>query len=636
MRTPGTNPRLGRLTRTGDRSGTGLRRSRRVVGVASLVCGLWAWVGDGTGMTLVSGADRAEREAVPGRTAAPVVDASAVRLVEFGGRVEVDRGGKDRWTPARMNDVLVPGDRVRTAADSRATFQFSDRSVFRLNQSSVLEIRPVASGTGRRSLFLRIGEMFFLDRERPARLEIVTPTSTSAIRGTEFVLSSEGPEGVTRLVLLDGAVLMSAGGGEVEVGAGQSATVLPGGRPEVRPWIEAVSRVQWCLYYPGVMVPEELRLGPGDTERLGESLARYREGDLRGALAALPEAGTYESADAAWYVAGLRLSVGQSSDVDRLLRGVEFPVSREVGMGMGMAGAMRTLLAAVRGEELDPAPGLAGGLGSASEALAASYYWQSRSELDRARTAAQQAAELAPGSGFAWVRRAELEWAVGRRREALEYLERGRELGPRNPMASVVAGYVELESGRAVAAREHFERARDLDGSLADVWVGLGLVAERLGDRRAALEELQVAAAVEPRRAVVRSYLGKAWAAAGESALADDEFGLALGLDAEDPTAWLYRGLHRQQEHRLNESVRDLQESVARNDGRSVFRSSLLLDRDRAMRRADLSITYAAVGLGEWAGRTASRGDRGRLFRVRRAPVPGEDPAAADGGPGRV
>lgn len=523
--------------------------------------------------------------------------ADAVRLVDAAGTVEVQRRTGAPWERATPGMVLVPGDRVRTGTGSRATFQFSDRSVFRLNQSSVLEIRPSNATNGRRSLFLRTGEMFFLDRERPARLEIETPTSTSAIRGTEFVLGAEGPEGATRLTLLEGSVLLAAGGAEMEVRGGEMASVAPGGVPQARPLLEARSAVQWCLYYPGVIVPSDLELTPDEAVRLADSLGAYGRGDMRAALAALPGEGL-GSQDAQGYAAGLRLAVGQTADVDRL---------RGVGMGAGGAAvrALGVLVAAARGEVLESEPDPLAP--TASEALAASYYWQSRSEIRKALQAAERAVALAPGSGYAWVRRAELEWAEGRRRAAMASLERGREASPGNPMAAVVAGFIELERGRVTVAREHFERAREMDGGLAEIWLGLGLVAERVGDGEEALRAMQLAAATEPGRAVVRSYLGKAWSASGAASLADTEFERALELDPNDPTTWFYRGLHRQQNHRLNESVDDLQESVVRNDGRSVFRSSLGLDRDRAMRRADLSIGYSALGLDEWAARTASR-----------------------------
>jgi hypothetical protein len=118
---------------------------------------------------------------------------------------------------------------------------------------------------------------------------------------------------------------------------------------------------------------------------------------------------------------------------------------------------------------------------------------------------------------------------------------------------------------------------------------------------------LQTAAALEPRRALFRSYLGKAWSQTGDDALAKKDFGLAKEFDPSDPTAWLYSALHLHQTHRLNEAVRDLNRSVELNDNLGVFRSRLLLDRDRAVRSADLAALYNGVGLDEAGERAATR-----------------------------
>src|SRR5664279_2725274 len=66
----------------------------------------------------------------------------ASRLVEFAGRVEITGANTNDWQPARTNQLLHPGDRLRTAADSRATLQLSDRSVIRVNESTIVEIQP--------------------------------------------------------------------------------------------------------------------------------------------------------------------------------------------------------------------------------------------------------------------------------------------------------------------------------------------------------------------------------------------------------------------------------------------------------------------------------------------------------------
>src|SRR5262249_45220262 len=107
--------------------------------------------------------------------------------------------------------------------------------------------------------------------------------------------------------------------------------------------------------------------------------------------------------------------------------------------------------------------------------------------------------------------------------------------------------------------------------------------------------------------AVLRSYLGKAFADAWDDARASKELKIARGLDPNDPTSWLYSALLKQQQNRINEAVDDLEASQERNDNRSLFRSRLLLDEDRAVRSANLVSIYRDVGMFDYSIREASR-----------------------------
>ncbi|MBL9139952.1 MAG: TonB-dependent receptor [Verrucomicrobiales bacterium] len=518
-----------------------------------------------------------------------------VRIVELSGRVETLFAGQETWVQATHSSVLRPGDQLRTGADSRATLQFSDHSVFRIDQSSLLEIRPSEKPNGWKELFLRFGAIFFLDRERPSPVRISTPTTTSAIRGTEFLLAVNAVDGSTELSMLDGVVDLTANGETLEVITGQRAVALPGQGTQVSPLLLTHRLVQWCLYYPAVLDPEDLSLDPEAHSALAPAIAAYRSGDLPNALANLPRAPDRFGDAATLFAAALKTSVGQISEVERAanLPASPPPVVR----------ALRWLIAVTRQEELprDASPT------TTSEWLGWSYVLQARLDLPGAAQAARQATQLSPNLGHAWIRYAELEWSLGHWRETRSALARGRELSPRSPRIGVLEGYLHWASADIPRARAAFDEARSLDGSVGDAWLGLGLCAAYEGANDEARRLFQIAATLEPQRAVTRSYLGRAFDAARDRVLAEHEFELALRLDSSDPTGWLYRGIHHQQTHALNRSVLDLEESVARNDNRALFRSRLLLDTDRAMRQADLSLSYAETGLSEVAARAASR-----------------------------
>ncbi|MEY4917228.1 MAG: hypothetical protein RL616_1141, partial [Verrucomicrobiota bacterium] len=125
------------------------------------------------------------------------------------------------------------------------------------------------------------------------------------------------------------------------------------------------------------------------------------------------------------------------------------------------------------------------------------------------------------------------------------------------------------------------------------------------GDAAGGRQDLQVAATVEPQRAILRSYLGKAFANARDNKHAQKEFALAQKLDANDPTVWLYSALLNEQENKVNDAVRDLEKSQSLNDNRKVYRSQLLLDQDRAVRGANLANIYRDAGMTDTGVREA-------------------------------
>src|SRR2546426_864897 len=146
-----------------------------------------------------------------------------------------------------------------------------------------------------------------------------------------------------------------------------------------------------------------------------------------------------------------------------------------------------------------------------------------------------------------------------------------------------------------------------IDGGLGNAWRGRGLCGIRQGQAQAGRFDLEVAATLEPQRSLLRSYLGKAFSNGGDARRAGHELALARQLDAGDPTPWLYSALLLQQQNRLNEAVRDLEQSKDLNDNRRLYRSRLLLDQDRAVRGANLANVYRDAGMKEVSAREAGR-----------------------------
>lgn len=512
------------------------------------------------------------------------------RVIEAAGRVEFARAGLVQWQPATNGLALGVGDRLRTGPQSRAALQLADRSIIRLNERTLMELQPPRHAEKRR-FGLPSGSIYFFNRERPANVEFETPLAAGAIRGTEFYL--EAAAASMQLALLDGAVELDTSTEKVSLQSGEQVRLVAG-QPAVKtPLLNARAVIQWALYYPAVVNPADLPFTETDRTVLRASLEHYRAGDLNAALAAAPEPAPGSEAQQV-FRAALELSVGRVDSAEsRLNAAPNAPAAR----------ALRELIATVRGDAVSETSVPA----NASDFLARSYSFQSRSQLEAARSAARRATELAPDFGFAHARLAEMEFAFGERRAALAALEQALKLSPRHAQAHAIRGFVFLEQEDARAALDNFDRALAIDAALGQAWLGRGLALMRLRQRDEALNSLQRAAALEPQRGLFRSYLAKGYGEQREDKLAEKDFRLARELDANDPTAWLYSALHAWQLNRLNEAVRDLEQSSDLNDNRSVFRSQLLLDRDRAVRSANLAAIYNDAGLPEVSRHVAAR-----------------------------
>jgi Tfp pilus assembly protein PilF len=528
---------------------------------------------------------------------------SDILILEREGKVEASRAGSQVWDLAYPNQVLYAGDRLRTRENARVTLRWSDQSAVRVGPMSELQIQLKPAVKAQPGFDLFAGILYFFHRDRPAEVRFKTRTVSGAVRGTEFNLEVTA-NGRTILNVIDGTVELANDQGQLTLHSGEQAVTDPGQAPARTARVDALQVIQWCLYYPGVLDLAELPLNADERQILAGSLAAYREGDLLAALAAYPAARQPASDAEKLYLAALRLAVGQVSEVEAVLgslaktgaAGPDQPV-------VALAGAVRQVIAAtqLKARETPRTPDLA------TEWLAESYYRQSRLQLAPALEAARKAVAKSSNFAFGWARVAELEFSFGHTGEALAALDRSLGLAPRNAEALALKGFLLSAQNKIAEATGWFERAIAVDGALGNAWLGRGLCRIRQGDARAGREDLLVAATVEPQRAVLRSYLGKAYSNEGDTPRAAKEIHLAKELDPKDPTSWLYSALLNQQDNRINEAARDLETSQQLNDNRSLYRSRLLLDQDRAVRSANLANIYRDAGMTDVSIREASR-----------------------------
>ena len=526
------------------------------------------------------------------------------------GTVEISPAGSGRWFPAKTNQVLLAGDQVRTGERSRAALRLTDATAYQMRERSVVQVPAPAKRT---ILEVLRGSIYLFHRDKPGLFPIGTPTASAIIRGTEFHLEV-AEDDATTITMLDGVVEMTNEFGGRTISGGEAAIARPGQAPARTAALEAINVIQWCLYYPGVLDVDELELTEPSRTALAESLAAYRVGDLLQALEKYPAAREPAADEERVYRAAVLLAVGSVEEAQKSLN--ELKGLNE--LNGRLAGALRKLIAAVKRQSapstLNPQPSTA----LATEWLAESYYQQSRRNLEEALKAARKAVEKSPNFSFGWARVGELEFSFGRASKAMEAVERSLQLAPRNAEALALKGFLLAARNDISGALSFFDQAIAVDGALGNAWLGRGLCLIRRGQTQAGIQDLQTAALREPQRALLRSYLGKAFAisdfrfpisdsARADTALALKELELAKRFDTNDPTAWLYSALVKEQDNRIIEAVQDLERSRDLSDHRNLYRSRLLLDQDQAVRGVNLARVYQDAGLSDVSVWEASR-----------------------------
>jgi hypothetical protein len=365
--------------------------------------------------------------------------ANEIRIVELQGTAEVASGTAAAWVPVQTNLILHPFDRLRTGANSRIAFLWSDRSVVSFGALTEIEVLPPDSADAQCGLHLLRGIISFFHRDKPERIRVITRGAVAGVEGTEFVMAVDDRELAT-LSVIDGKVRFGNEQATLVLTNGQQAVAEPSRTPVRTAGFIANNVLQWCFYYPAVIDPVDLPFTPEEQKILGESLRAYRSGDLLAALASYP-AGRQPGSDAERvYYAGLLLSVGQVEPAESVLAALSG--SDASARPQRVALALRELVAAVKQQPYAATvrPQLA------TEFLANSYYEQSRAvpniSLLAALDSARQAVTNSPDFGFGRERVAELEFSFGHTRRALEALDQSLALAPRNAQALALKGFL--------------------------------------------------------------------------------------------------------------------------------------------------------------------------------------------------
>ncbi len=514
-------------------------------------------------------------------------------LYSLEGTAERRAAGGSTWSACVQGQEFKFGDELKMGPASRAGIQFSDGLFIRLGSRASLRFDQ-KPGPG---LFLGGGKAHFFNRDGGASPNISTAVVSAAIRGTEFVV--DATTDTTSISVIEGSVEASNAYGSIVAGAGEEAITTKGKGPRKALMMSAADAVQWTAEIPVIFdwsVYDDAAVSKESRGLISSVKNLVSKKEYRKALAMLPSSST---SDLALLRADLLFSTGQIDEAANII-GVQR--SRVSGKALAHLEAVDSLLELsknnsefananiARAQDLDP--------NSPSVALAASYVAQYNKDLENARDLLRVGVQKNPDDALLLARLAELELAFNEVDEAERLIQRSLQIDPEEPYAKTVLGFIRLLQKNTADAKTLFVSASKDSGAGLPL-LGLGLSKIYEGDLEAGKTELARAVLMEPSRAVYRSYLGKAYFELEEETRAINEYDEAIRLDPNDPTAWLYRGFANLSRNNVVGALSDVEKSFELNNNRAVFRSSLLLDEDLAVRSAGLSRIYNEIGFSE-------------------------------------
>ena len=238
----------------------------------------------------------------------------------------------------------------------------------------------------------------------------------------------------------------------------------------------------------------------------------------------------------------------------------------------------------------------AGKFSSAAALIALSYALQKEFQLQNALETVNKAVDTHSQSWLARARRSELWLSVGNIDQALEDAQAANDQAE-NARSQTVLGFAFLAQTRISEAAEAFRQAIALGSEDPLPHLGLGLAKIRQGDLSEGRHDIEMAAGIDSRNALVRSYLGKAFYEEKRGPLDEIQFAQAKLQDPNDPTPWFYDAIRKQSINQPIPALQDLQGSIDRNNNRAVYRSRLMLDEDLAARSAALGRIFRDLGL---------------------------------------
>ena len=137
-------------------------------------------------------------------------------------QVELSRKNSSNWSGAKLGDVIVPQDAVRTGANSRADILFNEGTLVRTGAKTIFRFPP-----GKRSFELTSGAALIMIRPDQGQSTINTPQAQIVSQGTALFIQhnserntsligvlTESPAGLVKVSSADGKVTVKLQAGE--------------------------------------------------------------------------------------------------------------------------------------------------------------------------------------------------------------------------------------------------------------------------------------------------------------------------------------------------------------------------------------------------------------------------------------
>lgn len=516
-------------------------------------------------------------------------------LLEAENKVEISFNNRP-WEPARVGIKINPGDQIRTGHNSRALVQSTDQSFTRMGELTTIRFRDKDAQSGKSSNKLIEGILYFFSRHSNPDRTFSTDLITAAVKGTEFVLSTDS-NGMGSFSLIDGEAQISSKNSETGLFSGQQVKINSSGSLSVVSKSNLWDQVEWCLYYPTVLVIEELGIISPVNSHFHKALEAYKIGDFRTAIEFLDQPDSHNPGEGL-FRATLCLATGQA---DRAIHWLKKDEGFYQDQSTGISLLMQVITNSPLKAEIAP-PTTATGL------LGQSYYYQSQGKLKEALAAVHSAAQvLSKENGLIWFRQGELNFNLGRYQAARDCTQSALLLIPQSAAVHSLLGFLYAVSNQDDLAEAQFLHSISLDSGFPDARLGLALIQFRKGDFHGGTVNLETAVALSPRRASLRNYLTRFFLEQELWDLANTESEIAQSLYSDLANTHLIDAFVKASHRDRAGSLVSLRNSIRSNDLRSPLRSTPLLIEDEAIRKSNLARFFDESNLSVFAQREASR-----------------------------